>query len=376
MKKRSVAFILAVCLILLASALLLFTACDDGERAIDLSLRADRDYGIYWYDAEGETMLSREDMPEAFYDPEKPTVIYSHGWKSDLSAEEFSTQQSTITATSWQSGSVDYAAELKKAGYNVGFFDWHLYAKDLGSLQDEIWTVATSFDMTDTSNHALAFKKLNGRTFAGEFAREIAAVMKNAVNEELHFVGHSFGAQMVIAAAYTLAEMQAQGIISNPNCVPDRISLADPYLPPNALKGDMDIIGKALNTTTHGMDADVLEYLKNKGAFIDIYGANVFIYELYNLGGKEEAVKSKILANCAFVELSGMVTEYKNKDSHVMARDYVLTNLVSAVGDTEYSLPFTVATSAKDGIAYAGKLFRQEGGGFDAEEVRYVEISA
>ena len=245
--KKKLSVILCAALVLSALCAALLTACNDkpNEPAV-YTLDPDRDFGLYWYNDEGEKMLSEADMPVEFYDPEKPTVVYSHGWKMNPVPEELVTQQSTVESTKGLSGERDYAAELRAAGYNVGYFDWHLYAADLTYLDDEIWTVATETPDND-SNYAAAVKALNGRSFAGEFAREIATVMKNAVNTDLHFVGHSYGGQMVTAAAYTLAKMYDQGLVVNPACVPDRVSLADPYIPSEALggytKGTLDIIG-------------------------------------------------------------------------------------------------------------------------------------
>lgn len=363
-----------ICLILFTAVFALSAAaCNNKRTPAVYTLDPDRDFGIYWYNDEGERMLSEADMPVEFYDPEKPTVVYSHGWKMKPVPEDLVTQQSTVESTNGISGERDYAAELRAAGYNVGYFDWHLYAADLNYLDDEIWTVATDIP-EDGSNYAAALKALGGHTFAGEFAREIATVMKDAENPSLHFVGHSFGGQMVIAAAYTLAMMYDEGLVVNPNCVPDRLSLADPYIPVAQLEGEMDVTGKTLNAALCTVNADAFALLNKKGTFIDLYGAMNFIYKQYYILDDDIGTGAKahevILDNCAYVVLSGL-NAIGNGNQHVNARDYVLTNLVDGVAGEKGGLPFSVACSAEEGRQYVGVSYTQLGPGFDWEETYY-----
>lgn len=380
--KKKLLLVLCAVLILSVSCAMILTACNKnpGGPAV-YTLDPDRDFGLYWYNDEGERMLSEADMPIEFYDPEKPTVVYSHGWKADLSAEELVTQQSTIDDLGELCGERDYAAELRAAGYNVGYFDWHLYAGLLEYLDDEIWTIATETP-DDDSNYAAAVRVLNGHTFAGEFAREIATVMKNAVNTELHFVGHSFGGQMVLAAAYTLAKMYDEGLVVNPGCVPDRISLADPYIPSEAFggytKGRMDIIGESYDEPLAKLTADVIAYLNEKGAFIDLYGAMGGVYNQYEseiLAPGLAYLTDVIIANTAYVTLDGLNELGDLTTQHVNARDYVLTNLVDGIAGNITSLPFTVASSAEEGRAYVGKAYTQQGPGFDWAATSYAEVT-
>ena len=369
--KKKLSVILCAALVLSALCAALLTACNDkpNEPAV-YTLDPDRDFGLYWYNDEGEKMLSEADMPVEFYDPEKPTVVYSHGWKMKPVPEELVTQQSTVESTKGLSGERDYAAELRAAGYNVGYFDWHLYAADLNYLDDEIWTVATETPDND-SNYAAAVKALNGHSFAGEFAREIATVMKNAVNTDLHFVGHSYGGQMVTAAAYTLAKMYDQGLVINPACVPDRVSLADPYITAGAIEGTMDITGESISTRVALIMADAIALLNSRGTFVDLYGAMSFIYESY--ANTLPDLKDTIKANTAYISLDGLLGDMSTK--HVNARDYVLTNLVDGIAGNITSLPFTVAVSAEDGRAFVGKVYTQKGPGFDWTATSYTEIT-
>ena len=107
---------------------------------VDMSLRTDTQYGLYWYGDSGnldDTKRSQENMPVEYYDPSKPTVIYSHGWKTANDEREvLSTLSKTYSVTGGASGNINYVAELKALGYNVAFWDWFDYAKDLDYLQN------------------------------------------------------------------------------------------------------------------------------------------------------------------------------------------------------------------------------------------------
>lgn len=378
MKKHLALFISFLIIASLFAVVL--SACNDakplGEPA-KFELNADRDYGLLWYNDEGNTMLSEENMPTEYYDPAKPTVIYSHGWKEDLSAEELVTQQSTISATGGVSGDRNYASELRKAGYNVGYFDWHLYAAELGALLNEIWITYDASDENAAapapdSNYAEALAALDGRSFAGEFAREVATVMKGARSSDLHFIGHSYGAQMVTAAAYTLNKMYDAGLVVNKNCIPTRISLADPYIPSSDLSGKMDIIEEPVNAYLPQLNADVFAFLRQRGTFIDIYGAMNIIYGSFEGEPEGTEIGRNIRANTAFVTLDGMNKEFPLMSArHVNARDYVLTNLVDSIAGKIDSLPFTLTTSAKDGSKFVGLEFSQKGPGFDWAKTYY-----
>ena len=98
--KKKLSVILCAALVLSALCAALLTACNDkpNEPAV-YTLDPDRDFGLYWYNDEGEIMLSVADMPVEFYDPKKPTVVYSHGWKKNPVPEALVTQQSTVEST-------------------------------------------------------------------------------------------------------------------------------------------------------------------------------------------------------------------------------------------------------------------------------------
>lgn len=374
-------FALFICIALIASCLTVFAAC---KSDVDMSLRSDTLYGLYWYgESADDSMKSQENMPTKYYDPEKPTLIYSHGWKpAGETVEKMRTLEKTVSKTNGASGKIDYVEELKALGYNVAFWNWHEYAQNLDNLHNEIWTVKTVAEVSGKDdNYVAAVEALDGRTFAGEFARSVCAVMKDATDQEVIFVGHSFGGEMVTAAAYTLYKLAESGVIANKNILPDRISLADPYIPSASLNGEMDITGEDVTGYVAEAFADALEFINSKGGVIDLNGAmNGLTYNGY-LAIKEaevkESIDAKIKANTVYVIQKALTSAYGPVgDVHNVSRDYILTSFIEGKkGNMEACVP-RVSMTADELRKYVGKQFELAGKGFPLADAVMTETTA
>ena len=374
-------FALFICIALIASCLTVFAAC---KSDVDMSLRSDTLYGLYWYgESADDSMKSQENMPTEYYDPEKPTLIYSHGWKpAGETVETMRTLEKTVSKTNGASGKIDYVEELKALGYNVAFWNWHEYAQNLDNLHNEIWTVKTVAEVSGKDdNYVAAIEALDGRTFAGEFARSVCAVMKDATDQEVIFVGHSFGGEMVTAAAYTLYKLAESGVIANKNILPDRISLADPYIPSASLNGEMDITGEDVTGYVAEAFADALEFINSKGGVIDLNGAmNGLTYNGY-LAIKEaevkESIDAKIKANTVYVIQKALTSAYGPVgDVHNVSRDYILTSFIEGKkGNMEACVP-RVSMTADELREYVGRQFELAGKGFPLADAVMTETTA
>lgn len=380
--------ILLLCISLLCGICSFSVACKDDAQVpeVDMTLRSDVTYGLYWYGDSGEQddkLISQENMPVQYYDPSKPTLIYSHGWKPEGDdREELSTLAKTISKTEGASGNVNYVKELKELGYNVAFWDWYDYAKSLDHLQNEIWTIKSADEIADKyENYKAAVTVLDGRTFAGEFARSVYAVMKNASDKEVVFVGHSFGGEMVTAAAYTLYKLADMGVITNTNMLPDRISLADPYIPAATISGEMDLVEEQANTYVALMMAYAFEYINAKGAVIDLNGAmDGLTYNGY-IAIKDSNVKKgitqKIKDNTVYVIQTNLQAAYSAiGDVHNVSRDWVITTFIEGKkGNMSGCVPNNSMT-AEELRPYVGREFEFVGEGFDVGGVSMKEITA
>lgn len=390
-------FAVLLCLAVITASVAVFTSCDNDEnniREVDMSLRSDTLYGLYWYGDSGELddmKISQENMPTEYYDPSKPTVIYSHGWKAvgingvQEEKEKLATLSKTYAATNGASGNRNYVSELKELGYNVAFWDWHAYAQDLANLHNEIWVVKDAQALSEKEgNYYEALLALDGRTFAGELVRSMCAVMKDASDQEVVFIGHSFGGQMVTAAAYTLYKLAEEGIISNKNILPNRISLADPYMTGATMKGQMDLLTENLSSMPAAEKAaDAFEYLNQNGATIDFNGAMTgMTYNAYAgiTGVKDKelqaAITAKIKANTVYVLQSCLTSEYGSiGDVHNVSRDFVISTFIEGKdGNLPASMTPNVSMTADQLKAYVGKEYDEIGTGFDFATIQMQKI--
>lgn len=386
--------ILTICFVLIVSSLTLAVACDNNDKAgsvreVDMSLRTDTKYGLYWYGDSGElddAVISAENLPTQYYDPSKPTLIYSHGWKpAGEDKETLSTLAKTYSKTGGDSGNVNYVKELKELGYNVAFWDWHDYAKDLDMLHNEIWVVRSAENIEDKdSNYYAAVSALDGRSFAGELVRSMCAVMKDATDQEVVLVGHSFGGQMVTAAAYTLYKLAEEGVIINKNILPDRVSLADPYMTGVNMSGQMDMLEESISSQPVAKKAaDSFEYVNSQGAVIDFNGAmNTITYNAYEgiTGIKDKELRAqvteKIKNNTVYILQKCLTRAYGGMgDVHNVSRDYVLTCFIEGKKGNITAVP-NVSMTASELKAYVGRQFDLNGEGFLIEEYSATEVVA
>ena len=378
-----------ICLALVVGCTAAFTSCGDTTREVDMSLRSDTLYGLYWYGKDAtDSMRSQENMPTEYYDPSKPTVIYSHGWKmSNEEKETMTTLAKTVSKTGGASGEIDYVVEFKALGYNVAFWDWHAYAQLLPYLQNEIWVVKdaealSENEKTKYKNYYDALVALDGRSFAGELVRSLNAVMKEAEDKEVVFIGHSFGGQMVTAAAYTIYKLADEGLLSNNNIVPDRVILADPYMTGAEVFGQMDLLDETIEETPTALKAaEAFEYINSKGAVIDLYGAmKTMTYDAYKgmfAAPKElqSVIEQKIKENTVYVVQTALTDAYNTVgDVHVVSRDHVLTSYIEGKkGNMDGCVPRTSMT-ADEMRQYVGREFSLIGNGFDIAGASMQEI--
>lgn len=323
-------------------------------------------YGLWWYGPDGEDgemLRASSELPLEYYDPSKPTVVYSHGWKTQGEDEPLTTVTSALISSKEDgiSVDVDYAKALKDAGYNVAYFKWNAYAKQLFSMHRLIW----SKNFTDS---AVAAEKadLVDVSLAGEFAREFVTSMQDYEGAPVYFVGHSFGAQMVTAAAYTLYGMSAMGLLVSDAIMPQRIVLADPYIPSTGLSGELDITGESLSDKNCAqVFAQAVESMSGSGAAIDLYCGMAIAYKSY---GSDEYVDGVLTEKTNYVLMDGLTQTYGSVgDIHNVTRDWVLYALTEGLGGEKLAFSPNPAQTAEQ----AGSAFGEYSmsGGFDLSDV-------
>lgn len=355
MKKLTIILTIALVAVLAPGV---FAACGERfqENGVYAVNSANEEYGLWWYGPDGSdntVMRASASLPLDYYDPSKPTVVYSHGLKMGEPLELLQPVQKAVSMVEREEG-IDltaeygsYAKQLKDLGYNVAYFRWTKYAAFLQGNEQMIW-------MPNTNAAALSElkKDLPGVSLAGEFAREFVTSMRGYKGQPVYFIGHSFGAQMVTAAARTLYGMKDKGIITNANILPGRLLLADPYIPSYSMTGKADTI----DLDFYGKDnaevmAEVLAYLNSAGVASDLYCAMPMAYRMYGQDGSRPDIDETLKENTNYIVMTGLNEIYGTiGDIHNVARDWVwcefLASAKGELGDDVYPIPTAAPSEA------------------------------
>lgn len=346
-------------IIAMAAGILAFAACEEVPESlsdkIELSYDSTTDYGVYWY-ADGKYVRSSDDMDVKYFDPQKPTFVFAHGWEPDQDnssnglVEDLKTHSATLAACGVEE--IDYAPLLKKQGYNVACLGWFSYASSLGRLFKYIWV---EFD--------------GGYGLSVRFAEELALVLGNDYKQDVTMMGHSYGAQLAVATTYQLTKFKDDKVISNANIIPKRVTLADPYIGASALISGW----KTLKTSNiaysnepiaerqpNALMADTIEYIvdRNDVAF-DIYGGMLLAYDYFDYDGSDENFE-KISENSVFTKCRGL-EKISSTDVHNIVRDWLLLSFVGNVKlyDQNGDVGPTAAASNEEIKAMRGKCYNQ-----------------
>lgn len=304
--KKIVALIVVIGMLVCFGFMLVACTQDDASVGMetDLTIDYDSDIGLYFYAQDGTYKRYTSDLSNDYFDTSKPTVVFFHGWMTD----NYAPDEICDNAAS-------FAPRIIEAGYNFCSMDYCHHAKDIFNLFPYIWS---EFD----GSHSIACR----------FAREFAACFKD-YNNDIRFLSHSYGAHSSVATAYLLSHMADEGIIGK-NCLPSRMTFADPYLgdiisqiPNYQMPSTIENINEPIGD--RGMVelfADCFEYLANEGIVLDVYAGMPFAYDQYleNEPERRAAVQKKMFDVSTWTILTGLQAGYGVVgDIHMITLDWV-----------------------------------------------------
>ncbi|MDE7349361.1 MAG: hypothetical protein K2N53_06840, partial [Clostridia bacterium] len=359
MKKGVLIFavIALTCCILTATV-----ACNKVEMSYDPST----DYGIYWFgDDNYDYVRSGVGMDKKYFDPDKPTFVFAHGWEPDAKNstdglfEDFVTHKETVSKTG-TSDVRDYARLLKEQGYNVACLSWFSYAGSLANLFNYIWL---SFD--------------GGYALSARFAMELAIVLGESYDGDVKIVGHSYGSQLALATTYQLVKLQERKAFKNEHIIPTRMTLADPYFGLTRLINNWDaikynnisFIDEPLNgREPSALFADVTDYVVGKKDIaVDMYfGMSLASTAYYKYDGSDTYFE-KLSQNATVVKSNGLKNKYQDTNIHNIVRDWTLLSIVDEVilRDQNGDIAPSGGASDEQIKALRGKCYNQVYQGFD-----------
>jgi len=337
-------------------------ACNKVEMSYDNSTK----YGIYWFgDDNYDYIRSGEDMDKKYFDPDKPTFLFAHGWEPDRKNstdglfEDFVTHKETVSKTG-TSDIRDYAKILKEQGYNVACLSWFSYANSLSNLFNYIWL---SFD--------------GGYALSVRFAMELALVLGENYDGDVKMVGHSYGSQLALATTYQLVKLQERKAFKNDHIIPTRMTLADPYFGATFLINGWDNIKNNKISLTNeplkerepsALFADITDYVVGKKDIaVDMYfGMSLASAAYYKYDGSDPYFE-KLSQKSTVVKSEGLKIKYGDTSIHNVVRDWTLLTVVDKVlmYDQYGNLAPSGGASNEQIKAMRGKCYNQVYQGFN-----------
>ena len=181
-------------------------------------------YGLYWFDY-ANAKKAEPGTINPYYDANKPTFIYVHGWQKGSVEEQ---GRSTFDRSDSGGASEDLSQYWLDQGYNVGILYWNQFADE-----DEVKDAEAKIHTTE-GPQGMRWKSLDGTYHAGP-NKNITQLLFESIRDNMgdfsngHFriAGHSLGNQLALSISKELNNAVENGL--NANLLPDRIALLDPF---------------------------------------------------------------------------------------------------------------------------------------------------
>ncbi len=193
---------------------------------------ADLDYGIYFFNSDGEFEKSVAGRTNSFFDKTKNTVLYVHGWQNGSTASDFGRECAFFSNNSkWPN--LNTIGTWKNKGWNVAVLYWSQFA-DEGEVKD---AQAKIYMANNNGRKNMRYKIRNGsyltflnntKTVTQIAYEEYSMAFSGYTGAEVRFAGHSLGNQLATTLAMTVSDKVAAGQLSS-SLMPKRLALLDPF---------------------------------------------------------------------------------------------------------------------------------------------------
>lgn len=159
-------------------------------------------------------------LSDDYYDPDKKTIIFFHGWQTGQNRQYILTNYS---------GKGNVTKKWKDLGWNVAVFFWDDFAIE-GEVQHAEAKIHShkgpkAMNFTDEKgSYSASGINLSVTSLAlGQYK----AIFKNQ-KQPVRFAGHSLGSQLACSLGYVIAIQEQAGSVPR-MIVPNRIELLDPF---------------------------------------------------------------------------------------------------------------------------------------------------
>lgn len=247
------------------------------DEVLDYSIQNDE---FYWFDEFNKPYAYTD--ANAPYDPNKPVMIFIHGWQSGSVKENYGQDFNYIVKD--ENGGITMHNSAKAwidAGYNVGAYNWVQIADEDGGgashgvpyrAEGKIWTTeALTSNMTNMRYRLSGGEFLDDSsnlTAAEKFVLKYEDVLKDFKGDYIELGGHSLGNQMALRSSYLILQDAINGKIDK-TIVPDRVDLFDPYYCGN--KHQFVTVEDTENLTIAQAGAKIAKVLANNNIVIQMF---------------------------------------------------------------------------------------------------------
>eukprot|EP00475_Leptophrys_vorax_P015684 TRINITY_DN2198_c0_g1_i3.p1 TRINITY_DN2198_c0_g1~~TRINITY_DN2198_c0_g1_i3.p1 ORF type:complete len:496 (+),score=108.09 TRINITY_DN2198_c0_g1_i3:133-1620(+) len=340
-------------------------------------------YGIYWIDNNGNMVKFNESaacdpatynatacpMPTTdVYDPQKPTVIYAHGWEKDSVSRRFIENNNYRNNDDKYGVNGDLAKAWKQAGWNYGIFIWSRISDEpnVDDVEAKIWIPNGPQGMRWKKNDLT----YDSTTFASSFNISMTQIMQITLRRALQFrnisaefrlVGHSLGTQMVSHYCELV-------IASNETAtyLPQHLVMADPWLtvaPRSFLNG----------TSAQDHVASVVATLISS-----TYNVAVILLQTSNIADLSlNPFSVDLLTKVAFVRMTpDYISPFDFAGRHVSGMNLYMNQFTQfAAGRNGNKVPALLTAAQIKNYQTSGIALKQVSGGnsFDAGDDVFVE---
>ncbi len=225
--------------------------------------------GSWWYNF--QKYVPGEYNP--YYDPNKPTIIYIHGWQNGSVSKNFFPHL--------QIKNDDFNEEWTQNqwvanGWNVGIFHWTNYADEpaVWDAESKIWDARYGDQDMQWLDSKGKFRRENMINLdVGQILRNSyeSALANQNPNKDVRLVGHSLGTQLTVRLAREIVGTYGM----NSKYTPERIVLMDPAAGNNlesyTKKHNANYNNYNQSTTTAKIVEWYAKYLAEQGMPIEVY---------------------------------------------------------------------------------------------------------
>ncbi len=226
--KKVIILILVLFLVILGLNLWGSRLRPEPKPAIDIG------YGLHWYGRNQASQKVEPGVPNPYYDPSKPVLIFVHGWMPNQAGTPPTLQFAYNDVERDVAYDIDLAEAWLEDGWNVGFFYWHPFADEdaVWDAEDKIWTAESENGMRWRDAEGMFHSESMPEQSASElfFAAYVVA-LEDFAGDEIRIAGHSLGNQM----ATLLTKQLIEGVEANEvdaKLLPARLTLLDPFWSP------------------------------------------------------------------------------------------------------------------------------------------------